>query len=356
MLVTNCMLGSMTRFHGRPKMNSGLLDRIKIYLDFTRPFTLLPPTLGVISGAITAFGSASNPDPLRRVTMSVVLTVLLGSLCAALLNAASNGINQYYDLENDRRNKPKRHLVTGAISMKAGWRFSLVLYVLAVLPTWLVVIYPRTALSEKLFAPLADHQCFAIYILGMLATFIYSAPSWGRTKAHPILANVTIAIPRGCLLKVAGWSMVGSVYHLEPWYIGGIFGLFLLGAATTKDFSDMEGDRLAGCYTLPIRYGVRKAAYMIAPFFVIPWVLIPIGAFVKNPFDPTHHILTGNPYVLAALGVALAIWGAYTVYLLVRNPDDLARVENHPSWTHMYLMMMAAQVGFAAAYLVPHSV
>src|SRR2546425_9726070 len=25
------------------------------------------------------------------------------------------------------------------------------------------------------------------------------------------------ALPRGCLLKVAGWSMVGSVLHLEPW-------------------------------------------------------------------------------------------------------------------------------------------
>ena len=60
------------------------LARIRIYADFTRPFTLLPPTLGVISGAITAFGSASNPDPARRLTLSVITTVLLGSACAAL--------------------------------------------------------------------------------------------------------------------------------------------------------------------------------------------------------------------------------------------------------------------------------
>src|SRR5262245_44755480 len=93
-------------------------SRVKTYLDFTRPFTLLPPTLGVISGAITAFGSASNPDPARRLTIDVILTVLLGSICAALLNAASNGINQYYDLEIDRKNKPNRHLVTGAISLR----------------------------------------------------------------------------------------------------------------------------------------------------------------------------------------------------------------------------------------------
>ncbi len=331
------------------------LDRVKLYVDFTRPFTLLPPTLGVISGAVTAFGSASNPDPARAVTLPVVLTVALGSACAALLNAASNCINQYYDIENDRKNKPKRPLVTGAISMRAGWWYSIVLYILAVAPTWLVVTYPRSGFSEKLFAPLSAHQCVAIYILGMLATFIYSAPAWGRTKAHPIGANLTIAIPRGCLLKVAGWSMVASVYHLEPWFIGSIFGLFLLGAASTKDFSDMEGDRIARCYTLPIKYGVRKAAYMIAPAFVIPWLLIPLGALVRNPWDPSHHILTGHPVLLSILGFGLALWGVYTVYLLVRNPDDLARVENHPSWTHMYLMMMAAQIGFAVAYLVPHA-
>ena len=330
------------------------MARAKVYAEFTRPFTLLPPTLGVISGAITAFGSASNPDPARAVTLPVILTVVLGSACAALLNAASNCINQYYDLVNDRRNKPNRPLVTGAISMRAGWWFSIVLYVFAVAPTWLVVTYPRNTISEKLFAPLPEHQCVAIYVLGMLATFVYSAPAWGRTKAHPIGANLTIAIPRGCLLKVAGWSMVASVFHLEPWFIGAIFGIFLLGAASTKDFSDMEGDRIAGCRTLPIRYGVRRAAQMISPFFVVPWLLMPVGAFVRNPWDPGHTILTGHPWLLTGLGLALAAWGAYTVYLLVRNPDDLARVENHPSWTHMYLMMMAAQIGFAVAYLVPH--
>ncbi len=41
-----------------------MLDTIRLYIRFTRPFTLLPPLLGVISGAITAWGSASNPHVL----------------------------------------------------------------------------------------------------------------------------------------------------------------------------------------------------------------------------------------------------------------------------------------------------
>ena len=38
-------------------------------------------------------------------------------------------------------------------------------------------------------------------------------------------ANVTIAIPRGLLLKVAGWSTVKTILDPEPWFIGTIFGL-----------------------------------------------------------------------------------------------------------------------------------
>ena len=314
------------------------------YLTLARPFTLLPPLLGIISGAICAFGSAHNPDPTRALTASVIMTVALGSLCAAFLNAANNALNQIYDLEIDRINNPNRPLVTGEVSVREAWIFTWIMYVLGTIPTWLVVVYPYTTWSAKLFAPLRWHECFFIYLTALVATFIYSVPALGRTKAHPIGANVTIAIPRGCLLKVAGWTMVARASFLEPWFSGIIFMFFLLGAASTKDFSDMEGDRAGGCRTLPIRYGVRKAAWMISPFFIFPWLLMPVGAH--------YRILTGNGTFLTILGIVLALWGAYTVWLIVRNPDELTATENHPSWRHMYLMMMAAQVGFAVAYLV----
>ena len=328
------------------------LSKWRVFLSFARPFTLLPPLLGVVSGAVTAFGSAHNPDPARKFSWSVLGTIALGSLCAAMLNAASNGINQVYDLEIDRKNKPERPLVTGTLSLAEGWWFSAVLYAAAILPTWLVVVYPLSGFLAKLTAPLARHECFAIYIAGMLLTFVYSVPAFGRTKRNGFWANLTIALPRGCLLKVAGWSMVASVFHLEPWFIGFIFFLFLLGASTTKDFSDMEGDRAHGCVTLPIRYGVRRAAHLITPFFVLPWLLMPLGAHLPDPLNPAHRILSGNAAVLTGVGVVLTLWGTFTSYLIIRKPEELAVTENHPSWTHMYLMMMFAQIGFAVAYLV----
>jgi 4-hydroxybenzoate polyprenyltransferase len=217
--------------------------------------------------------------------------------------------------------------------MREAWGFTLAGYVLAWVLAWLAVPPGLEARRE----------CFWIVVFTSVLVWAYSAPPL-RTKAHGIWANVTIAVPRGLLLKVAGWSTVKTILGPEPWFIGTIFGLFVLGASTTKDFADIEGDRAGGCDTLPILYGVKKAAWMIAPFFVLPFLLIPVGV--------RSGILTGNPLLLDALAGALVLYGSYTVYLLVRKPEELAFTENHPSWTHMYLMMMVAQVGFALAYVL----
>ena len=302
------------------------MSKPKAYLEFARPFTLAPPALGVVSGAVTAWGAGHAKAAL---SWELLLPVLWGALMAAVLNAGSNGLNQIYDLDIDRVNKPKRPLPSGALERGEAWGFTAATFVAAWALAWLA-------------DPNGRHECFWIVLFTSLLCWIYSAPPlW--TKRRGMWANVTIAIPRGVLLKVAGWSTVKTIVGLEPWYIGAIFGLFLLGAASTKDFADIEGDRQGGCRTLPIQYGLKAAAWIIAPFFVLPFALIPIGVLTGT--------LTGNPTLLMILGPLLILYGLFTVYLLVRRPEDLATTENHPSWTHMYRMMMLAQVGFALAYV-----
>ncbi|MCM2257292.1 MAG: UbiA family prenyltransferase [Vicinamibacteria bacterium] len=304
------------------------MNKLKAYVELARPFTLAPPALGVLSGAVTAWGAHHDKAP---VTWELALPVLWGTLMAAVLNASNNAINQIYDLDIDRVNKPKRPLPAGTLSIAEAWGFTLVTCAIAWLLAWLA-----TPLG------LAGRECFWIVVFTTFLCWAYSAPPlW--TKRRGMWANITIAIPRGVLLKVAGWSTVKTVIDFEPWFIGAIFGSFLLGAASTKDFADIEGDKAGGCTTLPIQYGVTKAAWIIAPFFVLPFFLIPIGVFAE--------ILTGNRALLLTLGPVLIVYGVYTSWLLVRRPEELAATENHPSWTHMYRMMMVAQIGFALAYV-----
>ncbi len=46
-------------------------------------------------------------------------------------------------------------------------------------------------------------------------------------------------------------------------------------------------------------------------------------------------------------------WGSYVIYLINKDPYRLVTEgENHPSWHHMYWMMMVGHLGLAAAYLL----
>ncbi len=297
----------------------------RVLLEFSRPFTLVAPALGFASGAATAAGAAP-PESWRA---ALLIYPLIGLVMAAVLNAASNALNQIYDLEIDRINKPRRPLPSGKLSLQNAWTFTFITYAIALGLAWFV-------------SPAGRHECFWIVVVATIITILYSAPPF-RTKRLGIWANVTIAIPRGVLLKVAGWSAVKTIAGAEPWFIGAIFGLFLLGASTTKDFADMEGDARGGCRTLPIIYGVRRAAWMISPSFIVPFVLIALGTRAR--------ILTGTPALLYALSIVMTAYGAYVCYLMLRRPEDLAVEENHVSWAHMYRMMFVAQVGFALSYL-----
>jgi len=300
-----------------------MLAKLKIYWEIMRPFTLLAPTVGFISGGLIAIGASSRVAP----TSVHLYPIILGAISALFLNAASNVVNQYFDIGIDRINKPNRPLPSGRISLKESRLLSILLYSFSFFLAYLV----------------PNKQFITIVLITALITYAYSAPPL-RTKRWVIPANLTIAIPRGCLLIVAGWTAVRSFYDFEPWFIGSIFALYLLGAASTKDFSDIKGDKMYGCNTLPIILGVKKAVIIIVPFFVLPFLLIPYGKI--------NGMLTGSTIVLYPLTAILVVWGGYTAYLILRKPEELTLEANHISWKHMYLMLLVGQIGFALAYLI----
>jgi 4-hydroxybenzoate polyprenyltransferase len=293
---------------------------LRLYWTFARPFTLVPPMIGIFSGSLIGYGASRGRFP--------VLSVALAVLAAGVLNAASNGLNQICDLANDRINKPHRPLPAGLVTRSEAWGFVVVAYAAALAMVAVV-----------------NWETFAIYVIAALATIAYSAPPL-RLKRHPVASNLTIALIRGELLKVAGWAAVSTVLSsIEPWYIGFIYFVFLLGATTTKDFADIEGDRAAGCITLPVKYGATWSARAISPAFLVPWLLLPLGLYLQ--------VLRGDPRAIIALSLVMLLWGSYVIYLMNQDPHRLVTEgENHPSWHHMYWMMMVGHLGLAGAYLI----
>jgi 4-hydroxybenzoate polyprenyltransferase len=296
------------------------------YWEFARPFTLLMPAVGMLAGGAVAWAAEPRfTSDWARSTGGILWNLAGGALMAAVMNAGSNGLNQIYDLEIDRINKPARPLPSGRLSVREAWGFTWITFAIGLLMAWLI-----------------NWQCLLLAGVAAALTACYSVPP-ARTKRWGVLANITVAIPRGFLLPVAGWSTVKSIGLAEPWLLSFPLGLFIFGASSTKDFSDIPGDRAGGCRTLPVQYGIRKTALIIAPFFVLPF-------FLWIVFDHFGYLSgrSGGLYLLAAV---LAALGGYIDFRIVRRPEELSRGENHLSWKLIYIMAIVAYAGLAAAYL-----
>jgi 4-hydroxybenzoate polyprenyltransferase len=309
--------------------------RLPALVRLSRPFTLLAPAIGMVGAACAALGFPNVVSGEAFALPSWALgKIAIGGLGAALLNVASNTVNQIYDIEVDRINKPDRPLPAGEISLGQAWVVTVVTYLLALGCAWLV--------NELLLVIVA----FTVFL-----TYAYSGPPF-RTKRHWAFANITIAIPRGFLLPLAGWATVwgsaefaavGDALPSDIWTFAAASGAFVLGAASTKDFADLAGDEAGGCITLPLRVGVEKAVKIIAPFLFIPWLLFPIGVALGW--------LSGNAAILAGGGALLIVMGARAAWLLVTRPEALTDQSTHPAWVLMYLMMVLSQVVFALGYV-----
>ncbi len=305
-------------------------QKVGALVRLSRPFTLLAPSIGMVGTALAALGWGGAfvfPE-------WALGKIALGGLGAALLNVASNSVNQIFDIEVDRINKPERPLPAGDLSIAEAWVVTVVTYALALTCAWMV--------NELLLVIVA----FTVFL-----TYAYSGPPF-RTKRHWAFANVTIAIPRGFLLPLAGWATVwgspefagvGSALPTDIYTFAAASAAFVLGAASTKDFADLAGDEAGGCITLPLRVGVERAVRIIAPFLVFPWFLLPIGV--------ATGWLTGNAIILVGGGVVLIAMGARAAWLLISRPEALTDQSTHPAWVLMYLMMVISQVVFALGYV-----
>src|SRR3989442_13662855 len=88
--------------------NGGRTALFRLYLAFARLFTLIPPMIGIFSGALIGYGASHARFALVRVGLAV--------LAAAPLNSASNGFNQICDREYYRFSKRHCHLPSGTIT------------------------------------------------------------------------------------------------------------------------------------------------------------------------------------------------------------------------------------------------
>lgn len=242
------------------------------------------------------------------------IKMTLGALALGFLSSASYALNNIYDINIDKINKPFRPLPQKKISIKEAWLYALLLYGIATI----------LAYQIKPF--------FYFFIIMAVLTIVYSAPPL-RIKKKLFTSNIIIGIYRGILITVASWSIVGPITHPWPWLVGTISTVFMIGASVSKDFNDIKGDKKKGIITIPIKFQTTSKK-ILTPFYILPFLGIPLGIIFK--------IL---PFKSAIISL-LSIYGAFTVNLFSKKSKLNEKFENnHIGWVHSYIIYFLLYMG-----------
>jgi 4-hydroxybenzoate polyprenyltransferase len=271
------------------------------YIALLRPFTLLAPLIVSSSIMIT---SLMYTGKLEMNLFSVIFSIIPASICFALLNGASNALNQATDLTEDTYSKPYRPIPKGIISQKQAYNVSFILYITA------------------LILSITINITFSFLVL-LIAFFsiTYSLPP--RTKKYLFINQLCVATSRGFLGVIASWAVFSNPFENLPLSIGLISALFLFGGTSTKDILDANADKKAGTKTLINIFGLRKTAYFSLFFMTIAFLLIiPLSIYgiIEQYFLPLSFLS-----ILSIL-----------IYWFMIHSHKNEKCENTSAWTLMY--------------------
>ncbi len=287
-------------------------SKIGVYLKLLRPFTLLAPLIVSSSVIIASLVESHITD---QIGISLLLTILTASFCFALLNGASNVLNQATDWKEDAISKPYRPIPNGIVTSKEAYQLSCMLYVGAFLLSFAV------------------HALFSFFIT-LIAVFSITYSLTPRMKRFLFFNQLWVAIPRGFFAILASWSVFGNPFKPLPLAIGCVAALFLFGGTTTKDILDAEADRVVGTKTLVNVYGVKIAAVLSLIFMVSAFCLIIPLVYLQ--------VLPTVVFPLSFLSFLSVIIG----WLMIHKHKN-SKWENTSAWTVMYATYFLFAFSFA---------
>ncbi len=244
------------------------------FLTITRPANAVMAGIAAIVAYLIATGT-------------LVMAVLLLFAAVALITAAGNVINDYYDAEIDAVNRAGRPIPAGLVSLRAAFWYAAVLFL--------------AGISASLFT---NPLCVGIAVFNALLLVAYAA----RLKSLPVVGNIAVAYLTGSMFLFGGaLAGIAGLVHLVP--IAVMTFLATMARELLKDAEDVEGDAAGGASTLPIRIGVKKTAS-----WAFLCVLLSIAASIA-PFW-----WWGVPY-LAMIGIVdLVLLGAVLRALGCESP------------------------------------
>ncbi len=188
---------------------------------------LLRP-LNLLIGAFSVYIGAAIAGELRQ-----TINVATAALLVVCFNAGANALNDYFDYEIDKVNRPNRPLSSGLVIRNAALVIGIVFFLIG------AGLAFRLNLGAALLA-----------LFAALPAMILYTP---LLKGQPVLGNFAVAFILGLTFIFTGAAVGRPAPLLVP--AGLAFGLTLV-RELVKDIADVEGDAEAGLKTLPLLVGV----------------------------------------------------------------------------------------------------
>ncbi len=219
--------------------------------------------------------------------------VALAAASAMLVAAGGNALNDFFDLEADRVNRPGRPLPRGLLEPRQAAGLAIVLLFSGAALGWAVSLWNGLVAAGT-------------------ALLLAAYAVWGKRLA--LAGNILVASACAAAFIYGGLSAGAARLSLIP---ATFAFLAHLAREIIKDVEDMEGDRLAGARTTGLAMGKGRALALAAAALALLVLLTPLPFFMG---------IYGWRY-LAAVVLGTDLMLAPMIYRLARGAggEDLSR-------------------------------
>ena len=261
------------------KNNSEKRGLIAASINIIRPVNCIMGSLTVIIGLL----NTRTGIPLNI----LLINLILGVLTYFAVAASGMIINDIYDIEIDKINRPNRPLPRGELSLTQAKLLFVLTFGIGIL----------ISVIHWLFFALSGLNVLLVVFFGFIG-WLYAA--WGKKSGFYGNLMVSVSFSIGLIYG----AVLNSI--LIPAYIYYFFFtsfFLLLSREIVKGCEDIEGDKEEGVKTLAIKLGIKKATGFSIVFEITAIIFFILPLFT-NIINPTLFLIS---MIFGLADVALAV-------------------------------------------------
>jgi len=250
---------------------AGLTKHIKNSFLLSRPLNIFISFISVWLAALLSVNFHLN------------INLYFAGIIAALITAGANIVNDIYDIEIDRINKPDRLLPLGIVSLKEAWLYFIFSYFTA----FIIAVYTGSSM-------------FSIALCIAVLLYFYAL----KLKRTVLWGNLIVAF-------AGAMAFIYGAMAVNDWRAGiipaGFAFFFHLGREILKDIQDLRGDLSSKAVTFPGKYGKIPAILLINFIFAL-LVILTILPYIFDVYNTFYFYFVLISVDLILIYVALALW------------------------------------------------